>query len=73
MDIQEAAKVLGRKLCGIVPHVVGVGESCDTDGMLKLCVVIDTCGMHEIHMTIHRILKEVGDVQFGGYAITFGF
>ena len=69
MDLSEAAKELGRRLCGVVPHVVATGESYDAQGVNGLLVSLDVHSMHEIHLAIHGILKEIGGTQFGGHVI----
>lgn len=70
MDIAEAARELGRKLCSKVPQVCGTSEIFDViNGVWKMYVDIETANMQEVHTVIHGILKEIGGTSFCGYEI----
>ncbi len=69
MDIEEAGRQLGSKLCNIVRHVIDTNVWWGTDGVQHLFVYVDVMSLHDVHEVIHKILKEIGDVQFEGHVI----
>lgn len=72
IDIHEAARMLGRTLCGKVPHVIGTSLRRKTQEAteIKLCVDINSDAIPDIETVIAGILQETGKrSHFHGYEL----